>query len=595
MNIFSYADVDLKSGYLYDKQQLNRTVTIDAVYSRFYDTGRIGAFDFTYKNGDALKPHVFWDSDVAKWMEGACYVLKKHNDPDLLAKVEAIVEKIKENQDENGYFNIYFTVCEPENRFKDRSKHELYCAGHLMEAAVAYSEATGKQDFLNCMEKYADHITKVFVEEGSAQFISPGHEEIELALIRMYTHTGKKKFLDLAAHFINVRGTEGDALSGYDQSHMPVREQSEAVGHAVRAVYLYTAMARLAAQTGDAELHRACKRLWDDIVLRKMYVTGGLGSTSIGEAFTNSYDLPNDTAYTETCAGIGLMLFANAMLELENDAQYADIVERVLYNGVLSGMSLDGRSFFYENPLEINLSEHVQLHHGKRRFPITERLECFDCSCCPPNLNRLLASLGNYVYGANGDTLYVNQYVSSSLKCGGVQAEMITDYPTCGTVRITASGVSKIAFRIPFWCTSYTLNKPYTVQNGYAVVDNDGSETVLELEIKVRAVWADPRVLRDAGCICLMRGPVVYCAEGVDNAHPLHSYRVAPDAAVTEEYNATFGLVTLTAEAEYLAPFSGTLYASAPPTAERAALKLIPYSCFANRGQTDMLVWLHSK
>ncbi len=592
MKTFSYQNVDLTSGYLFDKQELNRKTTINAVYDRFDDTGRIGAFDFSWKEGDEKKPHVFWDSDVAKWMEGACYILKKHRNAELEAKVDALVENIKKHQGKDGYFNIFFTVCKPNGRFIDRTRHELYCAGHLMEAAVAYSEATGKSDLLDCMERYADYIKKVFVDEKSAGFISPGHEEIELALMRMYVHTGKKKFLDLAEHFINIRGTEGDAMSSYDQSHMPVREQSEAVGHAVRAVYLYTGMAYLAKQTNDKQLLEACKKLWDSIIHTKMYVTGGLGSTCLSEAFTNAYDLPNDTAYTETCAGISLMFFANAMLEFENDSQYADITERVLYNGVLSGMSLDGKCFFYENPLEINLNEHITLLHGTRRFPITQRVECFSCSCCPPNINRLLASLGNYIYGIDGDTLYVNQYISSKLSSDGITATMTTEYPHKGTVKFTANGTAKIAFRIPWWCESYEINKPYTIKNGYAIVENDGSETVVEFAITVKAVHADPRVIRDAGRICFMRGPVVYCAEAVDNAHGLHSYRVSPDAKVTESYDESFGLITLELDAKHLIDFEGTLYSTEAPKAENAVLKLIPYNSFANRGESDMLVWL---
>lgn len=594
MKPFSYTNVDLTSGYLFEKEELNRKITIDAVYSRFYETGRIGAFDFNYREGDELKPHIYWDSDVAKWMEGACYILKKHPDPALESKVSALVSKIKEHQDENGYFNIYYTVCEPENRFTDKTKHELYCAGHLMEASIAYAQATGKHDFLEAMERYADHIKKAFVDDRSAGFISPGHEEIELALVRMYTFTGKRKFLDLAEHFINARGSQDDIKNTHNQSHLPVREQQEAVGHAVRAVYLYTGMARLAAQTGDPALTQICKRLWEDVTERKMYVTGGVGSTNIGESFTRAYDLPNDTAYTETCAGIGLIYFAAAMLELENDARYADVIERVLYNGVLSGLSLDGKSFFYENPLEINLLEHIELFRGKRRFPITQRQECFECSCCPPNLNRLLSSLGNYVYGFEGDTLFVNQYISSDLRADGISARMTTEYPNKGTVTLRVDGIESIALRIPFWCESYSLNRPFTLKNGYAVVENDGGEIVLEMEIAPKAVWARPEVFRDVGRICLMRGPVVYCAEGVDNPHPLHSYQVSPDAEITEGDNASFGLPTLELMATRIHQDDAKLYSSKPPKKEVAALKLIPYNCFANRGECDMLVWLHT-
>ena len=597
MKTFSYDKVELNSGYLFGKQELNRKITIDAVYDRFYDTGRIGAFDFDYKEGvsdPGKKPHIFWDSDVAKWMEGAAYILKKHPMPHLEERVDALVEKIKANQQDDGYFNIYYTLIEPEARFTDRSCHELYCAGHLMEAAVAYAEATGKTVFLECMEKYADHIKKVFVDEKSAAFSTPGHEEIELALVRMYNFTGKKKFLDLAAFFVNTRGTieENDQHTGgsYSQSHIPVREQTEAVGHSVRAMYLYTGMAMLAKETGDKTLISACRKLWEDTVLRKMYVTGGLGSTCIGEAFTHPFDLSNDQAYTETCAGIGLMFFSNAMLSFENDARYADAIERVLYNGVLSGLSLNGKEFFYENPLEINLGDRFESSFGKRRFPITQRVECFKCSCCPPNINRLLPSLGNYIYGADGDTLYVNQFADSTLEDGGISCKQTTDYPLSGRVRISVSGVSKVAVRIPFWCYSFKINKPYEISRGYAIVDASG-DTEVEFDMTPKTVFADPRVKADAGRICVMRGPVVYCAEAVDNGEDLHSFVLPAKINASETFSEEFGLYTLEVPCTKRLHLDGGIYSSKPPKTEETTLKLIPYNCFANRKETDMLVW----
>lgn len=597
MKPYHYQDVCLTSGYLFDKQELNRKITIDAVYDRFFETGRISAFDFNYDPtvDGSVKPHYFWDSDVAKWIEGVAYILKHHPEMHgLEQKADSIISKIREHQEDCGYFNIYFTVCEPENRFSRRDAHELYCAGHLMEAAVAYADATGKTVLLECMEKYAEYIYKVFVTDKSAAFYSPGHEEIELALVRMYRYTGKRKYLELAAHFINVRGTvaEDDKFE-YAQSHKPVREQTEAVGHAVRALYLYTGMAYLAAETDDGELKNACRVLWNDIAAHKMYVTGGIGSTEVGEAFTKIYDLPNDTAYAETCAAISLMFFGNAMLALENDAQYADVVERALYNGVLSGLSLDGKAFFYTNPLEINLSEHlVTKHEGKRKFPITQRPAIFSCSCCPPNLNRLLPALGNYVYGRDGDTLYVNQFMSSQLDDGEVCCVMETDYPNSGTVRLTASGIGRIAVRIPSWCEHFTLNKPYVIERGYAVVENDG-ETVAEFDVKPRLVYADSRVLRDAGRVCVAKGPVIYCAEGVDNGQGLHSYFIPANPEIREVYDESFGLHTLEVACVRETDFGDALYSNRAPQRVSASLKLIPYNCFANRGETDMTVWLH--
>ena len=595
MKTVSFSQVELTGGYLFDKQELNRKTTIHAVYDRFLETGRFAAFDFNYKEGDAQKPHFFWDSDVAKWLESAAYILKKHPAPDLERVVDDTVKKIKAHQLPDGYFNIYHTIIEPELRWKDRTRHELYCAGHLMEAAVAYAEATGKSDFLTCMEKYADHIHKVFVEDKSADFRTPGHEEIELALVKMYRYTGKKKYLDLAAYFINTRGTAADGKhSSYAQAHLPVREQTVAVGHAVRALYLYTGMAYLAAETGEETLIAACRTLFEDVTTRQMYVTGATGSTHRGEAFTTAFDLPNDSAYAETCASIALMLFANAMLALENDAKYADAVERALYNGVLSGISQDGRSFFYENPLEINLAARFDPYFSKPHYAITQRVECFECSCCPPNVTRLLATLGNYVYGVERDTLFVNQFISSTLDFEGISCTQKTNYPHNGCIKLQVSGAERVAVRIPAWCESFTLNKPYVMQNGYAVMENDGlEEIILGLDVAPRLVWADPRVLCNVGKACVMRGPVLYCAEGVDNGAHLHSYLLSPNATFTECESTAFGLPVLTVGCQYRLPFAGGLYQNHPPVCENTTLTLIPYNAFANRGESDMLAWFH--
>lgn len=593
MKLIPYRQVALKGGYLYEKQELNTRTTIPAVFDRFYETGRITAFKFGFPEKDPVQPHYFWDSDVAKWMEGAAYILSRESHPDLEAKVDELVEDIARNQGEDGYFNIFFTVVQPENRWKNRDWHELYCAGHLMEAAVAYAEATGKTKFLSCMEKYADYIAKVFMEEHSAAFSTPGHEEIELALVKMYRYTGKKKYLDMAAYFINTRGTvEESSRHGYNQSHAPVREQDSAVGHAVRAEYLYTGMAYLAKETGDEALMAACRKLWEDTAYRKMYVTGGLGSTYIGEAFTTPFDLPPDQAYTETCAGIALCFFSNGMLALDNRAEYADVIERALYNGVLSGLSADGAQFFYENPLEVNLSERFNSVWGSRRFPAHRRVACFGCSCCPPNVNRLLASLGNYLYGVDGDTLYVNQFAASDMTDGDVKASQTTDYPRDGRVTVTAEGVQKVAIRIPAWCDSFTLDKPYTLQNGYAVVENDGTPVTVSFDLSPRLVWADSRVLRAAGRAAIQRGPVVYCAEGVDNGEgKLHNYVLSKASAFAEEAGA-YGLPDLRVPCIRETVNEGDpLYRNTPPVTEEAVLKLIPYNAFANRAETDMRVW----
>ena len=596
MKTYSFDKVELTGGFLKSKERLNRKETVAAVYDRFAETGRIGAFNFDYHEGDELKPHIFWDSDVAKWIESVAYVLKKEPDADLEQKADAIIENVRKHQCPDGYFNIYYTVVAPAERWSNRDKHELYCAGHMMEAAVAYADATGKTTLLECMERYADYIYRIFVEEDSAAFRTPGHEEIEIALIKMYRYTGKRKYLELSAHFLNARGAVEEPLrEEYYQSHRPVREQNTAVGHAVRAMYLYTGMALLAKETGDETLLPALNSLWEDVTLRKMYVTGGIGSTFVGEAFTKAYDLPNDGAYTETCASIGLMLFADAMLNLDTNAKYADVIERALYNGMLSGLSLDGTSFFYENPLEINLLEHIpDSRFGKRKFPITQRVRCFRCSCCPPNITRILSTLGNYVYGRENDTLYINQFVSSTLSDGVVSANMVTDYPRSGTVRLMARGMAEIAIRIPAWCDSFTLNRPYRMENGYAIVENDGGELCICFDMTPHAVFADSRVLRDAHQLTILRGPIVYCAESVDNGADLHSVSVSPDFTYTEEMDESIGLYALTVPCKRRIPDpdEAALYSRRRPRVENGSLRLIPYHAFANRGESDMRVWL---
>ncbi len=590
MKTISYKNVVLDGGYLFDKQELNRKVTINSVYDRFKETGRIDAFKLGYPKNDPIRPHFFWDSDVAKWIEGASYSLFHAPDPELEAKVDEIISDIEKNQQPDGYFNIYFSVVEPEKRWSNRDWHELYCAGHLIEAAIAYAEATGKTKLLNCMERYAELIYRVFVIERSAQFSTPGHEEIELALIKLYRYTGNKTYLDLAAHFINCRGVSEEAHNDENfQSHLPVREQKEAVGHSVRAMYLYTAMASLALETNDKELFDVCKELWKDTTERKMYITGGLGSTSIGESFTTPYDLPNDQAYTETCAGIGLCFFASAMQNVDNDSKYADITERALYNGVLSGLSFSGKEFFYENPLEINLSLHFQNKYGKRRFPAQRRVECFGCSCCPPNINRFLASIGSYIYGLDGNTLYVNQFVSSHMKNETVSAKMVTDYPVGRSLTVSSEGTEKIAIRIPSFCKSFKANAPYEMNKGYAVFENEGNEINIEFDLEAKTVYCDPRVIPNSGKCAFIRGPVVYCAEGLDNCDgELHKYVIPKDPIITETIKN--GLVELDINCKKYVD-GDVLYSDSVPKTEDTVLHLIPYNFFANRDKTDMRVW----
>lgn len=599
MKLIDWKSTFVTDGFWKQKEELNRKVTMRAVYDRFYDTGRIDAFKFNWREGMKNKPHIFWDSDIAKWMEGAAYILHRNEDKELEAKVESLIDLIEENIGRDGYFNIYFTVIEPSKRFTDRSCHELYCAGHLIEASVAYYEATGKDRFLKLMERYADYIYKVFAEENSAAFCTCGHPEIELALYRLYKATDNKKYFDLCEFFLLSHGNneKDEIVHGHDityaQDFAPLIEQTYAAGHSVRAMYLYCALADYAAETKNEKVKKTCMTLLDDVIEKKMYITGALGSTYKIEGFTRPYDLPNDTAYAETCASIGLMLFANRMLRLENNAKYADIAERAMYNGMLSGISISGKAFFYENPLEIYMAKRNRFYAEKEaeHFSITQRVEVFGCSCCPPNLSRTLSSMGNFIYGTDGDTIYVNQYMSSFAECGKIKITQSTDYPKCGTVKITAEGARKIALRIPSWCKDFKLNAAYEMKNGYAVAENTGSEIILDLEIKPFLVSANPLVYDNFGKAALQMGPVVYCAERIDNDCDLHTLLIDKNINCTIGFNHDLNCETIEVKG-YRAKARDELYFEFEEKYEDTTIKFIPYSCFANRGESDMRVWM---
>ena len=588
-----FQNVVLKNGFLYDKQMLNETTTINAVYNRFYDTGRVSAFRCDWQEGQPNKPHIFWDSDVAKWMEGAAYILHKKKDPDLEEKIEWVINQIEKNQCEDGYFNSYFITCAPEQRYTNRDWHELYCAGHLMEAAVAYYEATGKDRFLKLMEKYADCIERSFVTEKTASFATPGHQEIELALVRMYRATNNLRYLKLAKFFIDHRGYEQDLFVPKNtQSHLPVREQKEAAGHCVRACYMYSAMADLAYETNDRELYDVCKTLFNDIITKKMYITGGIGSTRMLETFTIDYDLLNDKAYAETCAAIALMFFAHRMLRFENDSVYADLIERILYNGMIAGLSLDGKSFFYENPLEINLNNYKRFISPKHmeRFAITQRVEVFSCSCCPPNLNRVLASLGNYIYGYENDTVYVNQFAGSEASVGGMKITQTTDFPKSGKIVLKTENVGALCVRIPAWCKEYTVSAPYTVQNGYAVIENPTGEITVDLKMEALLIQSNPEIYENNGKAAVCYGPFVCAGESVDNVENLHSIFIDRNFNAIAQYDEALCGYTLKVKA-YRRQATQALYSAYEENFEPYTLHLIPYAAFANRGESNMCVW----
>ena len=401
-------NIKINDGFWKIKQDMVNDITLKSVYERFKETHRFDALDCTWKDGDPDMPHVFWDSDIAKWIESVGYNAFAYDNDELIRIVDESVEKIIKNRDENGYFNSHFLVTG--ERFTVRNEHELYCAGHLMEAAVAYYKATGKRALLDVMCKYADYIEKIFIKEQSAEFMTPGHPEIELALVKLYEVTGEKRYLEMSKFFIDNHGAndkDKELYPGchllYNQDEKPIRERDTADGHCVRALYLLAGAADIAYLYDDKELFEATERCFENVVNKRMYITGATGSTCHGESFTIDYDLPNRDAYAETCAAISLAFFANRMIRLNADSKYADAVEKVMYNGALSGISMDGKGFFYENPLEIDV-DFNNVHpctNGGRRYPITQRKEVFDCSCCPPNVTRFIAGIGEYMYSCN--------------------------------------------------------------------------------------------------------------------------------------------------------------------------------------------------
>lgn len=568
---------------------------------------------------------VFQDSDIAKWLEGAAYSLLMYPDAELEKRCDEVIELIGSAQHEDGYLNTYFTVKEPDKRWTNLCEaHELYCAGHMIEAAVAYAECTGKKRLLEIMCRMADHIYERFITEGVEGF--SGHPEIELALMRLYRCTGDERYKELALHFIDVRGADREYYvkerekcrwtvwgnnpwdTEYNQCHAPVREQTKAVGHAVRAVYLYTGMADAAFESGDGSLAAACRRLWDNITGCRMYVTGAIGSAYEGEAFTEDYHLPNDSAYGETCAAIGLIFFAGKMLRLDHDAKYADVMERALYNCVLAGMELDGTKFFYVNPLEALPGISGKARSHPHTLPV--RPKWFTCACCPPNVARLLPSVGEYAWTLEENTVYSNLFIGGRLDLGdklGGSIIMQSGLPYDGRVRYTFESSlgamnMRLAVRMPDWSENTVINKngepaAYEVSGGYAYLEgpfSDSDVVDVEFDMTVKRVYANVDVSDDSNKVALQRGPLVYCAEGADNDGEVLSLSVDADGAVrVGEYapDELCGVRKLYAEGFRTVKNNG-LYSYVRPKKVPCEITLIPYYAWANRGLNQMRVWL---
>jgi DUF1680 family protein len=618
-----FTRVTLTDDFWQPRMAANRDTTLRREYELCETTGRLAAWDLAWQPGQPNPPHIFWDSDVAKWIEAASYSLATHPDPALEAQLDDLIARISAAQAPDGYLNSHFLAYEKHGlgqRFTNlRDEHELYCAGHLMEAAVAHYQATGKRTLLDTLSRYADYIGTVFGRGPGQRRGYCGHEEIELALVKLYRATGQARYLDLARYFVDERGQpphyfdrEARArgqdprayrFGGYDhlQAHVPVREQSVVTGHAVRAMYLYSAMADLARETGDDSLRAACERLWHSVCAERMYVTGGIGPSASNEGFTHAYDLPDETAYAETCAAVGMVLWNHRLLHLTGDGQYADVMERALYNGSISGVSLDGRTFFYDNPLASRGGHHRQ--------------DWFDCACCPPNIARLIASVAGYFYSTGPASLWAHLYASgrAQLEVDGtpVEARQTTGYPWDGTVEIALNPARPHAFalhlRVPGWCQAFTLSvngeavpQP-AVQQGYARLQREwrpGDVARLELQMPVQSVHANPQVRSAIGRAALQRGPIVYCLEGADNPiTPLDRLRVPRGAAgLQPEHRPGLlgGVTVLRGEALALddTSWEGVLYRTEPDRHRPVAITAVPYCVWDNRAPGEMRVWL---
>lgn len=573
---------------------------------------------------------LFQDSDVAKWIEAAAYSLTIYNNQEIEKCIDAIVEIMALAQQEDGYLNTYYTCAKPQERFTNIAHgHELYCAGHLLEAAVAYVEVTGKEKFLNIMIQYIDYLMDMIGLESGKMRIYPGHPEIEIALYKLYKYTKQDKYLQFMEYFINERGKQPSFLkkdSGYGeqykdqwfalpyhQAHAPVSEQYEAVGHAVRAVYLYTAMTDLAYEKSDEKMRTCLKTLWDDVTRRKMYITGAIGSIEHGECFGEAYDLPNDRAYAETCASIGLIFWARRMLHLEMNSKYSDVMELALYNGALSGMAADGKHYFYVNPLMM-IPKEVNSRYDLRHVEV-ERVTWFGCACCPPNIARLITSLSEYIYDYNLEekSLYIHLYISGSICIDREYREyfhVMGNYLEDGNMKYTYTGCGgkySVYFRIPIWCREWKIRvndkvMKYTPYHGYVKIEREwkeGDHVLIVFTLIPRVLYANPLVIADAGRAAIMRGPLVYCLEEADNGPKLNT--IVMDCLdkfeICQEDSLPSGnrAIKFHAYKEDIEAWGNELYAEKEKKCNQIQVKAIPYHDWGNRGLGEMLVWIRNK
>jgi len=615
-----FTKVQITDHFWSKRLSTNRTVTIPAALKKCKESGRIANFAIAggQQDGEFQSPFPFDDSDVYKIIEGASYSLSVYPDSELEKYLDEVIAKIAAAQEEDGYLMTWRTInpnkpptdwSGDENRWSDlKGGHELYNAGHLYEAAVAHYQATGKRSLLDVALKNADLIAKEFGPHGNHGV--PGHEEIEIGLVKLYRVSGNKKYLDLARFFLDQRGqTEHHKLYGtYAQDHKPVVEQSEAVGHAVRAGYLYAGMADVTALTGEHDYINALNRIWNNVVGKKLYIIGGIGASRHGEKFGDNYELPNSTSYCETCAAIANVLWNQRMFLLTGKAKFIDVLEKSLYNNVLAGVSLEGNTFFYPNVLAFD--GETPFNRGART-----RKEWFGCSCCPSNVSRIIPSVPGYVYAFRDDTVFTNLYVSNQTQLNfqgyNIRLQQKTDYPWKGDISITVkpekSVVFTMALRIPGWAQNrpvpsdlyqyvdafdslfaLTVNGksiPVNNTNGYALINRKwrpGDKIELDLPMPVRTVVAHEKVKADHGKAALQRGPIVYCVEAVDLSGRIHDLYVDNNT----EFTPTF-------DPELLEGVC-VVHGKAPGKVSKANVKFtaIPYYAWAHRGISEMAVWL---
>lgn len=637
--------VKLKDGILEKKNKLVRKKVIPyqwkALNNQLPDIDPSNAIEnlkiAAGKAKGEFKGMVFQDSDVAKWLEAVSYQLTTNPNQELEKLADSVIDLIEKAQRPDGYLNTYYTIKEPDKRWTNLAEcHELYCAGHMIEAAIAYYKATGKKKLLNVMLRFVDLIDDNFGIGKDKIKGYPGHQEIELALIKLFKITDNPKHIELAKYFIDQRGKKPNyfltewkkrrkeshwsdqnkiASLDYFQAHKPVRDQNTATGHAVRAMYMYSGMADIALETKDKTLIEACQKLWDNVTKKKMYITGGIGSSGHLESFTIDYDLPNDTAYSETCAAIGLVFFAQRMFHLQAKAEYIDVMEKALYNGVLSGISGNGHKFFYVNPLEVipeicnNRNDHSHVEPNRQKW--------FGCACCPPNIARLLASIGKYIYSYRSDCIYVNLYAGSTgkfnIKNTEVTLKQKTNYPWDGKVDLTVLANKKIEFtlalRIPGWCRKYKLKLNGKIvdhtnlkKDGYIYLNrfwSKGDQIELELSMVVEKVYSNPKVRENLGKVAVQRGPVIYCLEEVDNGSNLSSIYLLVNRQLKAEYKGDLlgGVVILNGKAIKISEsnWSDNLYSTENYQYNSINITAVPYFTWNNRGHGEMLVWLNKK